>query len=102
MLRSRFLWKLYAGYVALILVATLIVGGLITRWVEQDSLSEIQRSLQARAILLRSLALPPLESSLDSLPGPDFRKRIRDQIRWTGDCRLGTRALGDGQSCQSS
>ena len=45
MLQSRFFWKLYAGYVILILLSSVIVGVMIARQTEQDSLSEIRNSL---------------------------------------------------------
>ena len=63
MLRSRFLWKLYASYAGLILLTTAVVGGLIARQIEQDSLREIQRSLHARAVLLKSLVIDVFEST---------------------------------------
>ena len=53
MFRSRILWKLFAGYVVLILVSTAIVGLLIARTIEQDTLDETRESLVARAALLR-------------------------------------------------
>ena len=53
MLQSHFLWKLYAGYSALILCFAVIVGGLVTQRLEQDARQEIERSLEARAVLLR-------------------------------------------------
>lgn len=55
MFRSRFLWKLYAGYVALIFLSTAIVGGLIIRKSDRDSQAETLRSLKARAIMLEDL-----------------------------------------------
>ncbi len=63
MFRSRFLWKLYAGYASLILLTTAIVGGLIGRQIEKDSLSEIQQSLRSRAVLLKSLVVGVFEST---------------------------------------
>ena len=63
MLRSRFLWKLYAGYAGLILLTTAIVGGLIGRQIEKDSLSEIQQSLRSRAVLLKSLVVGVFEGT---------------------------------------
>ena len=72
MLRSRFLWKLYAGYVALIFLSTAIVGVLIARQVERDSLEDIRGSLKARAILLTDLARRPLEGA----PEPSLQERV--------------------------
>jgi two-component system phosphate regulon sensor histidine kinase PhoR len=73
MLRSRFLWKLYAAYVALILLATIIVGTLIARQVERDSLEEVQASLKARAVLLKDVA----GHSLEGLTELSVQERVR-------------------------
>ncbi len=72
MFRSRFLWKLYAGYVLLILVFTAIVGFLIARQIEQDTLNEIQESLRTRAVLLRDAVIP----SLSGHPDNALQKRV--------------------------
>ena len=72
MMGSRFLWKLYAGYSALILLSTAVVGGLVAQRTEQDSLEEIQQSLRARAVLLKDLAAQSLETS----PDPTLQERI--------------------------
>ncbi len=55
-LRSRYLWKLYAGYALVIVVATLLVGASIARGFAAESLVETDRVLFAEAILLRELA----------------------------------------------
>ena len=57
--RARFLWKLYLGYVALILLTTTIVGILVTKQIEEDSQEETLRTLGSQAILLRELARRP-------------------------------------------
>ena len=72
MLHSRFFWKLYAGYSALILFFAVIVGGLVTQQLEQDSRQEIERSLQARAVFLEDLARPYFDA-----PGSAFLGRVR-------------------------
>ncbi len=71
MLRSRFLWKLYAGYSALILTSSAIVGIMISQRVEGDALAEIQQSLHARAVLLEEVA-----SQLSEVPDSSFQQRI--------------------------
>ena len=73
MIRSRFLWKLYAGYVLLILLSAVIVGGLVSQWIARNSLEEIRQSLKARAVLLADLAGPTLSGS----HAPEFQKRVR-------------------------
>ncbi|MBC8282668.1 MAG: PAS domain-containing protein [Nitrospinae bacterium] len=67
MLRSRILWKLFAGYVVLITVSTLILGVLVSKQVEEEALVEIERSLDVRATLLRGLALELFSTSLDKV-----------------------------------
>ena len=62
MLRSRFFWKLYAGYVVLVVVTTAIVGIIVARRIVQESLQETRNVLQAQALLLRDIAAPSLES----------------------------------------
>lgn len=74
MLRSKFLWKLYASYVALIFISTAIVGGLIIRETERDSLEEIQQSLANHAILLKELAKNSLKEPYNSV----LQERIHD------------------------
>ena len=61
MFRSRFFWKLYAGYVVLVVLAVATVGVLVARRVSQDSLREVEASLYARAALLREIAALSLE-----------------------------------------
>ena len=58
MIRSRFLWKLYAGYAVLILVSAALVGVLTARQIERDTLDEIRDSLRARAAMLKQAAWP--------------------------------------------
>jgi len=62
---SRLLWKVYAGYVALIFVTVAVVGGLVARKVEQNTREEILKSLNARAVLLREFAEPHLDKAVN-------------------------------------
>jgi two-component system, OmpR family, phosphate regulon sensor histidine kinase PhoR len=71
MLRSRILWKLFSGYVVLILLSTIIVGVLVSRQVEEETRVEIEQSLDVRATLLRAVALESFSS------GTQVQKRIR-------------------------
>ena len=57
MLRSRILWKLFSGYVVIVLLSTIIVGIFVSRQVEEETLTEIEQSLNVRATLLQNLAL---------------------------------------------
>jgi two-component system, OmpR family, phosphate regulon sensor histidine kinase PhoR len=71
MLRSRILWKLFSGYVVLILLSTIFVGVLVSRQVEEETLIEIEQSLDVRATLLRAVALESFSSNTK------VQKRIR-------------------------
>ena len=69
MLRSRILWKLFSGYVVLILLYTILVGVLVSRQVEEETLLEIEQSLDVRATLLRAVALESFSSeSANTVP----------------------------------
>jgi len=72
MLRSRFLWKLYAGYVSLIFLTTFLTGVTISRWIERSTTRQIQQHLQGQAVMLREVASPYVE-------GPSIR-------RWSCTC----------------
>ena len=63
---SRFFWKLYAGYMALIVLTTTLVGIMVARRLVEESLQETQNMLQAHAILLRDIAAPMLGSPIDA------------------------------------
>jgi two-component system phosphate regulon sensor histidine kinase PhoR len=73
MLRPRFLWKLYAGYVVLILLTTAVVGIFVAQRIVQESLQETHNTLRAKAVLLRDIATPALTSGTDS----QFQERLR-------------------------
>lgn len=60
MIRSRFFWKLYAGYIAVILLTTAFVVGLAAWQLRRDWLHETEVVLRSKAALLRELALPAL------------------------------------------
>ena len=77
MLRSRILWELFAGYVVLILLSTAIVGVLVSKQVEEETLFEIERSLDVRAPLLRWLALEMFLVSTD--------KNVQERIKILGE-----------------
>ncbi len=66
MLRSRFLWKLYAGYVSLIFLTTFLTGVTISRWIERSTTRQIQQHLQGQAVMLREVASPYVEGRIDS------------------------------------
>jgi two-component system phosphate regulon sensor histidine kinase PhoR len=90
-LRSSFFWKLYAGFIVLIVLTTGILTLTVTPSIEQESLVQIEESLWSKAMFLRSLAAErPL-----SFPDPGLQERVRDLGR-----QLGTRLTvihADGQ-----
>jgi two-component system phosphate regulon sensor histidine kinase PhoR len=73
MIRSRFLWKLYAGYVSLIFLTTFVTGVTISRWIERSTTRQIQQHLQGQAMMLRDLASPYADGPIDST----FELRVR-------------------------
>ena len=77
MLRSRILWKLFTGYVILILLSTTIVGVLVSKHVKKEALIEIERSLDVRATLLRGLALEMFLISTDA--------KVQERIKSLGE-----------------
>jgi two-component system phosphate regulon sensor histidine kinase PhoR len=76
LLRSRFFWRLYAGYVVLILVVTGVVGALIEHRVRTDQLQDVKDTLHSKALLLCEIALSSrpaneLQARLASLASGD-------------------------------
>jgi two-component system, OmpR family, phosphate regulon sensor histidine kinase PhoR len=82
MLRPRFLWKLYAGYVVLILLTTAVAGIFVVQRIVQESLQETHNTLQAKAVLLRDIAAPVLASGIDN--------QLQERLRLLGTA-IGTR-----------
>ncbi|HUU46173.1 MAG TPA: ATP-binding protein [Acidobacteriota bacterium] len=82
MRRSGFIWKLYAGYVVLILLTVAIVGVMVSRTIERDTLAQIQDALRTRAEMMRGLLAAPHDSSLTAAY-PFLQERIRPLGRET-------------------
>ena len=53
MLRSRFLWKLYAVYAVVILLSSFFVGSTVTKRVESETVREVDQRLSSIAVTLR-------------------------------------------------
>ena len=68
-LRSSILWRLYAGFALVILLVSSSVGLLAGRFVERETLREVDRELEDEARLLHSLASSALESEDGRLQG---------------------------------
>lgn len=77
MLHSRFLWKLYAGYVALIVLATAMVGWLVASRMESETVHEIDRQLEVEALLLRDIAINAWQNG--------ETERLRERLEALGD-----------------
>lgn len=58
MLRSRFLWKLYAGFTVVILISICAVGYLIAQFITQQGRRDVEDGLAARVGILRELVRP--------------------------------------------
>jgi hypothetical protein len=55
MIRSRLFWKLYLGYVGLVLFTAIVIGTLAWRRIELDILEESRNRLAESASLLREI-----------------------------------------------
>ncbi|MFQ5743869.1 MAG: ATP-binding protein [Acidobacteriota bacterium] len=51
MLRSRFFWKLYAGYAALVLATTMIIGILVQQQLQASMMADVEAGLRSMAAL---------------------------------------------------
>jgi len=71
----RLLWKLYLGFVALVVLTTVIVGVLVGHRVEAESLAQVESDLRGESLLLREVAR-------DSLGD---RERLRRRIDLLGE-----------------
>ena len=72
-LRSRFLWELYAGYAVVIIATALVAGGVAVRSSEVEFTEHTRDLLHSDAILLRDISI----GHIDSLPDSSFQLRIR-------------------------
>ncbi len=77
--RSRFFWKLYAGYLTSILVSLLAAGWIVDRAVERATREDLEEALSSKATLLEELARDRLARSDDS----GFSTRVRELGRST-------------------
>jgi two-component system phosphate regulon sensor histidine kinase PhoR len=104
MLRSRFLWKLYAGYALLIVLTALVVGALVATRMVRDAVAETDRVLLGDATLLRVLAAEALAAEAlvagdsEDDPRSDFstlERRVREIARATASRLTVIRADGE-------
>lgn len=73
MRRTRFIWKLYAGIVLLIVLTAVVVGALVHFTIARESLLEVEQALEDQAGLLRELARPSLTGTVSP--------QLQDQVR---------------------
>ncbi len=57
-MHSRFFWKLFSGYVLLVVIAVAVVGILVARRITRDMIADTERDLRVRARLVEPIALP--------------------------------------------
>jgi len=62
-MQSRFFWRLYSSYVAIVVLAVVTAGVLVGRRITNDSLDEVEESLRVRAVLLGEVANQSLQDT---------------------------------------
>jgi two-component system phosphate regulon sensor histidine kinase PhoR len=80
LVRSRFLWELYAGYAVIIVATAVVVGVVLVRDGERDVLAQIKDGLHRDAVLVRDISAPFITSEPDSA----FQQRLRGLASRTG------------------
>ncbi len=88
MLRSRFLWKLYAVYAVVILLSSFFVGSTVTRRVESETVREVDQRLSSIAVTLREAARHRIVEA--SAPSAESAAELQAEITHIGD-QLGVR-----------
>ncbi|HEX9693149.1 MAG TPA: ATP-binding protein [Gemmatimonadales bacterium] len=83
--RSLFFWKLFGGFMVVVLLGAVVTGRLTSRWLRADFEAATRDELTRQALLIRELALPALRSGdasalqaqLDRIaPGTDTRLTV--------------------------
>ncbi len=86
MLRSRFLWKLYAVYAVVILLSSLFVGGMVKKRVESETLDEVDRRLSSIALTLREGARQQIiDTAADPGMGAQPATHLQNDISRIGE-----------------
>ena len=76
MFHSRLLWRLYSGYAAIIVISVLVVGILLSRQLEENTLKEIQDSLSVRSALLTEIARDSLLTASTANSNSSFQSTL--------------------------
>lgn len=75
MVRSRILWKLYVGFVLVILLTAGTVYLVSASRIEERVVAQVQRELEHQAERLEAIVGPALAGEV---PAPDLQARVRD------------------------
>lgn len=75
MLRPRFLWKLYASYLILLVATIAVVGALVARQTSQHIRQTVRDALQTRASLLREFALNVFDAPAPNALSAQLRRQ---------------------------
>ena len=81
MIRSRFFWQLYTGYVFLAVVFAALVAVSVGSSVSNQTLEDMKADLGAEAVLLEQVALPELGQGPSSPGIQDRVRRLRDKLK---------------------
>ena len=91
MIGSRFLWKQYFGFTAVFILTVAVVGIVMADRIRRESLSEIERDLHAKVVLLSRIAHQPLTEGATA----QFQQEIAELGANTGIRITVIRADGD-------
>lgn len=95
MFKSRFLRRLYAGYVAIIVISTISVGILVSRQVTENAIKEIDHSLAIQAELLAEVAKRALQEIHSGQGIPSYLQETIIKLGQNTESRL-TIVTNDG------
>ncbi|MCD6292243.1 MAG: HAMP domain-containing protein [Deltaproteobacteria bacterium] len=80
LLRSRILWKIYAVFVAVIVIAAVIVSFVVSSVIEERTLADVRHSLDVRTQMLSPISLPVLQRGR-VVDGDDLVKTLGHQTK---------------------
>jgi two-component system phosphate regulon sensor histidine kinase PhoR len=79
MFKSSFFWRLYAGFVGVILICALIINVLLGNYVRDNNANKLEQDLLTRASFLKEFALPHLLTSNNKASELQQKVRLLDQ-----------------------
>jgi len=99
---TRFIWRLYAGYILLIFLASITAFIFVSSLVQRESLAEIKLTLLREAYILRELSLPAMSGESEDALAASVNKLGREtNTRFTLIAADG-RVLADSEEDPSS